>query len=275
MTGVPDILQKILARKAEEVAACAARMSLSEIRQSAATADAPRGFIAALMRRITAGQAGVIAEIKKASPSKGVLREDFDPPAIARSYAAGGAACLSVLTDIDFFQGADAYLQQARAACTLPVLRKDFMIDPYQVYEARAIGADCILLIVAALSDTQMAELANLAHELGMDVLVEVHDAEELERALKLPCRMIGINNRSLRTFETRLETTLDLLGRIPDDRLIVTESGILTPADVALMRQHQVNAFLVGEAFMRADDPGQRLAELFEFRGEGLGARC
>ncbi|MBU1190426.1 MAG: indole-3-glycerol phosphate synthase TrpC [Gammaproteobacteria bacterium] len=268
MTGVPDILQKILNRKAEEVAACVARVSLGEIRQRAATADAPRGFVAALRRRIAAGQAGVIAEIKKASPSKGVLREHFDPTAIAQSYAAGGAACLSVLTDIDFFQGADAYLQEARAACALPVLRKDFMIDPYQVYEARAIGADCILLIVAALSDTQMFELANVAHELGMDVLVEVHDADELERALKLPCRMIGINNRNLRTFETRLETTLELLGRVPSDRLVVTESGILAPPDVTLMRQHHVNAFLVGEAFMRAENPGQRLAELFEFRG-------
>lgn len=264
MTGVPDILQKILNRKAEEVAACVARVSLGEIRQRAATADAPRGFVAALRRRIAAGQAGVIAEIKKASPSKGVLREHFDPTAIAQSYAAGGAACLSVLTDIDFFQGADAYLQQARGACSLPVLRKDFMLDPYQVYEARAIGADCILLIVAALNDTQMTELAALADQLGMDVLVEVHDAEELERALKLPCRMLGINNRNLRTFETRLETTLDLLDRIPSDRLVVTESGILAPADVTLMRQHHVNAFLVGEAFMRVDDPGQKLAELF-----------
>lgn len=264
MTGVPDILQKILNRKAEEVAACAARVPLGEIRRQAAAADAPRGFVAALGRRIAAGQAAVIAEIKKASPSKGVLREDFDPSAIARSYAAGGAACLSVLTDIDFFQGADAYLQQARAACVLPVLRKDFMLDPYQVYEARAIGADCILLIVAALTDMQMTELAALAGHLGLDVLVEVHDAEELARALKLPCRMIGINNRNLRTFETRLETTLELLELIPDDRLVVTESGILAPPDVALMRQHGVNAFLVGEAFMRADDPGQRLAELF-----------
>lgn len=264
MTGVPDILQKILNRKAEEIAACRARVSFGEIRQRAATADAPRGFVAALRRRIAAGQAGVIAEIKKASPSKGVLREHFDPTAIAQSYAAGGATCLSVLTDIDFFQGADVYLQQAREACALPVLRKDFMLDPYQVHEARAIGADCILLIVAALADTQMAELAELADQLGMDVLVEVHDAEELERALKLSCRMIGINNRNLRTFETRLETTLELLDRIPSDRLVVTESGILVPSDVALMRQHQVNAFLVGEAFMRADDPGQRLSELF-----------
>jgi len=264
MTGIPDILQKILARKAEEVAACAARVPLSAIREQAADADAPRGFIAALERHIASGHAGVIAEIKKASPSKGVLREHFDPPAIARSYAAGGAACLSVLTDIDFFQGADEYLQQARAACGLPVLRKDFMIDVYQVYEARALGADCILLIVSALADAQLAELAALAAQLGMDVLVEVHDADELERALRLPCRMIGINNRNLRTFELRLETTLDLLKQIPDDRLVVTESGIHTRADVALMRDHNVHAFLVGESFMRADDPGQKLAELF-----------
>jgi indole-3-glycerol phosphate synthase len=264
MSGVPDILQKILARKAEEVATCAARVPLSAIREQAAVADAPRGFIAALERRIATGQAGVIAEIKKASPSKGVLRVHFDPPAIARSYAEGGATCLSVLTDVDFFQGADEYLRQARAACELPVLRKDFMIDPYQVYEARALGADCILLIVAALADAQMAELAALAAQLGMDVLVEVHDADELERALRLPCRMIGINNRNLRTFELRLETTLDLLKQIPDDRLIVTESGIHTRADVALMRDHNVHAFLVGESFMKADDPGQKLAKLF-----------
>lgn len=264
MTGVPDILHKILKRKAEEVAARAARVSLSGIREQAAEADAPRGFVAALERRIAAGQAGVIAEIKKASPSKGVLREHFDPPAIARSYEKGGAACLSVLTDVDFFQGADEYLRQARAACALPVLRKDFMIDPYQVYEARAIGADCILLIIAALEDARMVELAGLAGQLGMDVLVEVHDAAELARALKLPCRMIGINNRDLRTFEMRLETTLDLLKQIPADRLVVTESGIHTRADVKRMRDHDVHAFLVGEAFMKADDPGQKLAELF-----------
>lgn len=264
MTGVPDILQKILARKSEEVAARLASVPLSEIRRQAASAYATRGFVAALERRIKTGRAGVIAEIKKASPSKGVLREHFDPQAIAKSYAAGGAACLSVLTDVDFFQGADAYLQQARAACALPVLRKDFMIDPYQVYEARALGADCILLIVAALGDAMLMELVGLADQLGMDVLVEVHDREELDRALHLPCRMIGINNRSLRTFETRLETTLDLLKQIPDNRLVVTESGIHTKDDVALMRKHNVNAFLVGEAFMKADDPGQRLAELF-----------
>ena len=255
MTGIPDILQKILARKAEEVAACAARVPLSAIREQAADADAPRGFIAALERHIASGHAGVIAEIKKASPSKGVLREHFDPPAIARSYAAGGAACLSVLTDIDFFQGADEYLQQARAACGLPVLRKDFMIDVYQVYETRALGADCILLIVSALADAQLAELAALAAQLGMDVLVEVHDADELERALRLPCRMIGINNRNLRTFELRLETTLDLLKQIPDDRLIVTESGIHTRADVERLAKCGAKAVLVGEALMKRGD--------------------
>ena len=264
MAGVPDILQKIIARKREEVAARSAQVPLDDIQRRAAAADAPRGFVAALERRIAAGHSGVIAEVKKASPSKGVLRECFDPPAIARSYERGGAACLSVLTDIDFFQGADEYLQQARAACALPVLRKDFMIDPYQVYEARAIGADCVLLIVAVLDDARMAALADLAAQLGMDVLVEVHDAAELERALRLPCRMVGINNRDLRTFETKLDTTLSLMERIPAERLVVTESGIHSQADVALMRAHGVHAFLVGEAFMKAEDPGQKLAELF-----------
>ena len=264
MTDVPDILQEILARKAEEVAERAARIAQPRLIEQAAAADAPRGFVAALERRIAAGRTGVIAEIKKASPSKGLLRPDFDPPAIARSYEAGGAACLSVLTDVDFFQGADDYLVQARAACTLPVLRKDFMVDPYQVYEARAMGADCILLIVAALGDAMLMELAALADELRMDVLVEVHDREELDRALHLPCRMIGVNNRDLRSFETRLETTLELLDMIPAGRLVVTESGIHTQADVALMRQHDVHAFLVGEAFMKAANPGEKLEELF-----------
>jgi indole-3-glycerol phosphate synthase len=264
MSNHPDILQNILARKQEEVAVRSRQVSIAALREQAALADAPRGFVAALRRRVAEGGAAVIAEIKKASPSKGLLRADFDPPAIARSYEQGGAACLSVLTDVDFFQGSDAYLQQARAACALPVLRKDFTIDPYQVVEARALGADCILLIVSALDDEQLARLLGLAHDLGMDVLMEVHDGEELERALRLPAPLIGINNRNLRTFETRLETTLDLLERIPADRLVVTESGIHTPEDVALMRRHQVHAFLVGEAFMRAADPGERLAELF-----------
>ncbi|OGI57048.1 MAG: indole-3-glycerol-phosphate synthase, partial [Candidatus Muproteobacteria bacterium RBG_19FT_COMBO_61_10] len=227
-------------------------------------APALRGFAGAIGQRLKAGRAAVIAEIKKASPSKGLLRADFHPAEIAASYERGGATCLSVLTDVDFFQGADEYLQQARAACALPVLRKDFMLDPYQVYEARVLGADCILLIVAILGDTQMQELAGHARDIGMDVLVEVHDAQELARALPLNTPLIGINNRDLRTFETRLETTLDLLSQIPADRIVITESGIHTPADVARMRAHGVHAFLVGEAFMRADDPGAKLAELF-----------
>jgi len=264
MSGKPDILEKILARKAGEIAERRRNIGMREVQQQAEMADAPRGFIQALQRKTAAGQAAVIAEIKKASPSRGVLREDFDPAWIAASYEKGGAACLSVLTDIDFFQGADAYLQAARAACALPVLRKDFFIDPYQVYEARAIGADCILLIVAALDDAMLRELLQLAGKLGMDALVEVHDAGELERALALPARLVGINNRDLRTFETSLETTLGFLGQIPDDRIVVTESGIHTPDDVALMRARGVNVFLVGEAFMKAADPGAKLAELF-----------
>jgi len=264
MADTPDILKKILSRKAEEIAEAAARVDLAAVREQANHASPVRGFVDSLRRRLAAGQPAVIAEVKKASPSKGVLRADFDPAAIAASYAQGGAACLSVLTDVDFFQGSIEYLKQARAACELPVLRKDFMIDPYQVYEARAMGADCILLIAAALNDGRMSELAGLAGELGMDVLVEVHDGDELDRALKLPLPMVGINNRNLRTFETSLQTTLDLLERIPDDRIVVTESGILAPEDVALMRRHGVHSFLVGEAFMRADDPGARLRELF-----------
>jgi indole-3-glycerol phosphate synthase len=266
MNNPPDILQKILHRKAEEVTARRADVSLEEMLQRAAAADAPRGFVKALRARIDAGLPAVIAEIKKASPSKGVMRPEFYPADIAQSYAVHGAACLSVLTDRDFFQGAEEYLQEARAVCTLPVLRKDFMIDPYQVVEARAIGADCILLIAAALTDASMRELADLAAELGMDALVEVHDAAELERALALDLPLVGINNRNLRTFEVHLETTLDLLSRIPGDRLVVTESGILAPDDVALMRRHGVNAFLVGEAFMKAAEPGEKLAELFGF---------
>ena len=259
-----DILQKILLRKREEVAERQQRIPLEEMRQQAAAAEPVRGFLQALRQRVQAGDAGVIAEIKKASPSKGVIRADFDPQAIARSYARGGASCLSVLTDMDFFQGADAYLQQARKACDLPVLRKDFVIDPYQVYEARALGADCILLIVDALKDEPLQSLLALAMELGMDALVEVHDAQELIRALATPAPLIGINNRNLRTFETRLETTLELLPQFPEDRLLVTESGIHTREDVQRMRSHGVHSFLVGEAFMRAADPGERLAELF-----------
>ncbi len=265
MSDTPDILKRIVARKHEEIVERVERTPIDEQRARAADADAVRGFADSLARRIAAGQAGVIAEIKKASPSKGVLREDFDPASIAASYVAHGAACLSVLTDVDFFQGGDAYLQQARAACELPVIRKDFIVDPYQVYEARALGADCILLIVACLGDAQMAELNGLAHELGMDVLVEVHDAAELERALAVPGRLLGINNRNLSTFDVSLQTTLDLLPKIPEQRLVVTESGIHAPQDVRLMREHGVHAFLVGEAFMRADNPGERLAELFD----------
>lgn len=259
----PDILQKITARKREEITERSAQMPLADLKAKLGDVDTPRGFARVLRRKNALGQAGVIAEIKKASPSKGVLREDFHPAQIARSYAEHGATCLSVLTDVDFFQGGDAYLQAARAACDLPVIRKDFIIDPYQVYEARVIGADCILLIVACLSDAQLDELNGLAGELGMDTLVEVHDADELQRALKAPGELVGINNRNLRTFDVSLQTTLDLLSEIPDQRLVVTESGIHTPKDVQLMRQHGVNTFLVGEAFMRADDPGKKLADL------------
>ena len=260
----PDILRRILARKAEEVAAAKAALPLAELQGLIGAASAPRGFARALQQQVAAGYAAVIAEVKKASPSKGLLRANFDPAAIAVSYAAGGATCLSVLTDRDFFQGSAAYLKQARAACELPVLRKDFMIDPYQVYEARAWGADCILLIVAALDDATLGELAQLAADLSLDVLVEVHDRAELDRALRLATPLIGINNRNLRTFETSLDTTLSLLAHIPDQRLVITESGIMAPSDVRLMRGHGVDSFLVGEAFMRADDPGARLHELF-----------
>jgi indole-3-glycerol phosphate synthase len=259
-----DVLKKILAVKAEEIEAGQAKKPLAAIRAEAESMPAARDFVGAIRARIAAGKPAVIAEIKKASPSKGVIRENFDPAAIARSYASHGAACLSVLTDVQFFQGSPEYLGQARAACGLPVLRKDFMIAPYQVYEARAMGADCILLIVAALSLAQMQALEKLAHELGMAVLVEVHDAEELDLALRLETPLIGINNRNLRTFEVTLQTTLDLLPRIPAGRIVVTESGILKADDVVLMRRHEVNAFLVGEAFMRAEDPGMELARLF-----------
>ncbi|MDH5649852.1 MAG: indole-3-glycerol phosphate synthase TrpC [Gammaproteobacteria bacterium] len=264
MNDTPDILKKILARKREEVGERLTKKSLSTITTQAEAADPVRGFVQAIQARVAHDKPAVIAEIKKASPSKGVLREKFDPAAIADSYARHGATCLSVLTDVAFFHGADAYLQQSRAACSLPVLRKDFVIDPYQVYEARALGADCILLIVAALDDAQLRELSQAAAHLKMDVLVEVHDKQELERALKLDTVLIGINNRNLRTFETRLETTLELLSAIPDDRIVVTESGIHSQEDVALMRQNGVHSFLVGEAFMRAEDPGEKLVELF-----------
>jgi indole-3-glycerol phosphate synthase len=264
MRDTPDILKRILARKAEEIDARNRRVSLQVLGERVASADQPRGFVAGLQTKLAAGLPAVIAEIKKASPSRGILREDFDPAQIAASYARAGAACLSVLTDVDFFKGDDSYLQQARAACSLPVLRKDFVIDPYQVYEARVLGADCILLIVAALGDAMLKELYELAVHLGMDALIEVHDQVELERALAISTPMIGINNRDLRSFETRLEVTLGFLDQIPDDRIVVTESGIHTPADVALMRSRGVNAFLVGEAFMKAEDPGVKLAELF-----------
>jgi indole-3-glycerol phosphate synthase len=259
-----DILNKILAVKQEEVATDRKRVSEAELLQAAKARHDIRGFAQAIEQKIEAGLPGVIAEVKKASPSKGVLRENFQPAEIAVSYASHGAACLSVLTDVQFFQGADEYLRQARAACALPVLRKDFMVDPYQIIAARAMGADCILLIVSALSATQLSEFEACAFELGMDVLVEVHDAQELEIALDLNTSLLGINNRNLRTFETSLQTTIDLLARIPADKRVVTESGILQPADVKKMRAHEVHAFLVGEAFMRAPDPGVELARLF-----------
>ncbi len=259
-----DILERILARKVEEVRERSARVPVRELSARCADMAETRGFADALEAAIARGDAAVIAEIKKASPSKGVIRADFDPAAIARSYEAGGATCLSVLTDVDFFQGADACLQQARAACALPVLRKDFVIDAYQVHEARALGADCILLIVAALDDAALLELSLLAAELDMDVLVEAHDGDELDRALDVPARLIGINNRNLRTFDVSLDTTLALRDRLPADRVLVTESGIVSAADVARMRAADVHAFLVGEAFMRAADPGVELHRLF-----------
>ena len=263
--SLPTILENIIARKHAEVAERSARVSMAELERAARTADAPRGFAKAMLERVARKEAAIIAEIKKASPSKGVIREDFDPAAIAVSYANGGATCLSVLTDVDFFQGSDAYLQQARAACNLPVLRKDFMVDPYQIVEARALGADCVLLIVSALEDGQMAELASVAKDFNLDVLVEVHDGDELERALTtLDTPLVGINNRNLHTFEVSLDITLDLLPRVPRDRLLVTESGIVNRADVELMQISDVHAFLVGEAFMRAVEPGVELQQLF-----------
>ena len=264
-----DILDKIVATKKIEIAHNLKKISLGNQRDIAQSNNQdsvlkPRGFIRAIENKISVGKAGVITEIKKASPSKGVLRENFQPAEIAQSYEKHGAACLSVLTDVDYFQGCNAYLQEARASCSIPVLRKDFTIDPYQIYEARAIGADAILLIVACLEPNQMKELEVCAHELGLDVLVEVHNAPELEQALELKTRLLGINNRNLKTFEVTLQTTLSLLPMVPKDKILVTESGILGSADVQLMRDKQINAFLVGEAFMRASDPGVALSELF-----------
>ena len=267
-----DILNKIVEVKRQEVAAGLKKVPLAAMRADAESRVLTRDFEGALRAKIAAGQAAVIAEIKKASPSKGVIRADFVPADIAQSYAVGNtdrggkvsAACLSVLTDKQFFQGSVDYLKQARASCALPVLRKDFMIDSYQVYEARAMGADAILLIAACLQDAEMAELEAIAHDLGMAVLVEVHDAAELQRALKLKTRLVGINNRDLRTFEVSLDTTLGMLADVPADRLLITESGIATRADVARLREAGVHAFLVGEAFMRAEEPGEALGELF-----------
>ncbi len=259
-----DILNTILARKREEIDQRSRVRPLADLRARAANRPAPRGFVDAINRAIAAGDPAVIAEVKKASPSKGLIRADFDPAAIASSYQAGGATCLSVLTDVDFFQGSNLYLGVARGACELPVLRKDFTIDPYQIYEARMIGADAILLIVAALEDGPLVEMANLAHELGMDVLVEVHDIDELERALQTDCQLIGVNNRNLRTFEVSLETSLQLKDAVPRDRTLVTESGIASRADVARMREAGIDAFLIGESFMRERDPGMALRRLF-----------
>ena len=264
MSEAATVLKNIISRKWEQVAERKQRCGMGQLQAMLNGQSACRGFVRALEARVGTGRAAVVAEIKKASPSKGVIREHFQPAEIAASYAQGGAACLSVLTDEDFFLGADAHLQQARAACSLPVLRKDFVVDPYQVLEARAIGADCILLIATALADAQFAELNAAAGELGLDVLIEVHDREDLERSLGFGHTLVGINNRDLHSFETRLDTTLDLLPHIPEQRLVVTESGIHSAADVALLRANRVHAFLVGEAFMRAADPGARLAEMF-----------
>ncbi len=259
-----DVLTRILARKQEEVGERRSKRPLRELHAASASAPQTRGFEGALRTQVRLGRPAVIAEVKKASPSKGVIRTDFDHAAIARSYAVGGAACLSVLTDVDFFQGADSYLTAARAACSLPVLRKDFIVDEYQVFEARALGADCILLIAAALPDSRLHEFEALAREIGIDVLLEVHDGAELERALTTRACLIGINNRNLRTFETSLQTTLDLQKHVPEERLLITESGISTRADVQQMRNAGVNSFLVGEAFMRAQEPGDELRRLF-----------
>ena len=264
MSDTPDILKKILARKHEEIAERSEKLALEDLKKYAEQASPVRGFIKAIESKLAENKPAVIAEIKKASPSKGVLREDFNPSKIAKTYEANGATCLSILTDADFFQGSENFLKQARSVCELPVIRKDFIIDPYQVYEARMINADCILLIVAALDDDRLKELLALAHELEMDVLMEVHDEAEMKRALATDAKLIGINNRSLHTFETNLQTSLSLMEMVPDDRILVTESGIHTKDDVKLMRDNDLHAFLVGEAFMRADDPGEKLAELF-----------
>jgi len=264
MDNTPDILKKIINRKQEEIAERLKNKPLEAVISEAKKASPVRGFVSSMQSRLDAGQSAVIAEIKKASPSKGVMREHFVPAEIAKSYEKGGASCLSILTDIDFFQGSDDYLKQAREACDLPVIRKDFIIDPYQVYEARAMGADCILLIVAVLDNMKLNQLYSLATALSMDVLIEVHDEEELLRSLPLGATLVGINNRNLRTFETSLHTTIDLLPQIPDDRIVVTESGIHYQDDVTLMRDNDVNAFLVGEAFMRAESPGSELEKLF-----------
>ena len=263
-SDTPTILKKILARKQEEIIERSRTVSVEQLLEKTASASAPRGFAAALAAKLAVGESAVIAEIKKASPSKGVIRENFDPGAIARSYAKGGAACLSVLTDVDFFQGADRFLTMAREACDLPVIRKDFIIDSYQIYEARAMGADCILLIVSALNEQQLNELHEVALTMGMDVLIEVHDAEELTTALKLDNPMVGINNRNLHSFDVSLDNTFQLLEQIPSGKIVITESGIHHSDDVAAMRANNVNAFLVGEAFMRSQEPGEKLRELF-----------
>ncbi|WP_299205122.1 indole-3-glycerol phosphate synthase TrpC [uncultured Amphritea sp.] len=268
MTDTPTVLKKIIARKYAEIAERQPVNSIADLKAQIAdqqgSATDPRGFVANMAKTLAEGRSAIIAEAKKASPSKGVIRDPFVPADIARSYEAGGASCLSVLTDADFFQGSEAFLMEARAACSLPVIRKDFIVDPYQIYEARAIGADCILLIVAALDDAQMADLNALALELGMDVLIEVHNQVELERSLPLGNTLVGINNRNLHTFEVSLDHTFALLDSVPEDRIVVTESGILCREDVIAMREHKVNSFLVGETFMRAADPGSKLAELF-----------
>lgn len=264
MDDKPDILNRILTRKSQEIEHRQSERPLFELEKSLVNASPVRGFVDSLRSRFDQQKPAVIAEIKKASPSKGVIRHDFNPPDIARSYQQGGAACLSVLTDVDFFQGSDEYLVAARNACDLPVIRKDFIIDPYQVVEARAMGADCILLIVAALDQSRLLELYDLAVDLGMDVLVEVHDEQEMQRALELNLPMVGVNNRNLRTFETSLDTTIELLSMLPENCFVVTESGIHTTQDVRFMQDHNVNAFLVGEAFMRAEEPGKALAEIF-----------